>query len=326
MATITTTPGGSVFSANSEQTILQAALESGVGLPYGCGNGFCGSCKAKLTAGKAAYPEGYEPNALSAEEQAEHMILCCKAHAETDVTIEVEEIKTADAIKPELYQATVASMHRFMPMVMQVNLDLGDARMPFLPGQYIEFVLSDGKRRAFSIANMPHDSGLIELHIGMVQGGGFTSHVFDIMSVGKRYKIEGPLGSFFLREDSPRDIVMVAGGTGFAPIKGMIEHALAEKLSRRIHLFWGASSLEGLYMTERVQEWTQQNDNLVYYPVTDKPVIDKLVEVLPDLSRYDVYMAGPPAMIQAGKVACHNAGLPDDQLFYDSFELADDAQ
>ena len=222
--------------------------------------------------------------------------------------------------------------------VMKLLLKLPETeRLQFMAGQYIEILLKDGKRRAFSIANAPHDDEYIELQIRHVPDGEFGDFVFDGLKEKTLLRIQGPMGSYFLREDSERPVIFMGGGTGFAPLKGMLEHVFHTGSKRQIHLFCGVRSKQDLYMDEMVQSWLQQHPNLKYTPVLSAPAADDnwqgetgfvhecVVKHYPDLSDYDVYLSGPPPMVKAGMDLFYEKGLPETQIFSDSFEYSDDA-
>jgi len=336
MATVTTKPAGNKFTANSAISILSAAMEAGVNLPYGCGNGFCGTCKAKLLAGKTSYEDGFVPDPLTEEELADNIILCCKAHAATDVTIEVHEITSATEIKPKEFNVKVASLEQVADDVIIMHLTMSEEeQMQFLAGQYIEFILEDGKRRAFSIANAPKADGNIELHLRHINEGVFTNSLFgNEIRIGDILRVEGPLGTFFLRENTEHDIIMVAGGTGLAPIKGMLQHALDEKIQKQIYLYWGVRDVKDLYQHKILEKIAAEHANVNYIPVLSEKdskskwdgrtgyVTDVVAASHPDLAKFEVYMAGPPVMIEAGKKSFAKLGLPEDRMFSDSFEIA----
>ena len=222
--------------------------------------------------------------------------------------------------------------------VMKLLLKLPETeRLQFLAGQYLEFILKDGKRRAFSIANAPHDDDFIELHIRHVPDGQFGDFVFDGLKEKTLLRIEGPLGSYFLREDNDRPIILMGGGTGFAPLKGMLEHAFHINLKKPIHLFCGARAKQDLYMDKMVDQWLKQQPNLKYTAVLSEPaeednwqgetgfVHESVIKHYPDLSDYDVYLSGPPPMVKAGMDLFYEKGLPETQIYSDSFEYSDDA-
>ena len=324
------------FSVDDGETILDAALRQGVGLPYGCRNGFCGACKGKVVSGEVSYEEA--PGGLSDDDRAAGQAFFCKAHPRGDVTIEVDEL-TAEEIKPEVFTGKVVKLEQLADDVMLVGVSLPDeARLQFRAGQYIDLFMQDGRKRAFSLANAPHRDEMLELHIRHVEGGEFTGHVFDGMQLGDEIKLEGPLGSFHLREDSERPILLVGGGTGFAPLKGIVEHAFAENLKNEMHLYWGARAEKDLYLNELPTSWAAINGHFHYVPVLSQPeegsgwsgrtgwVHEAVAADHGDLSGFDVYMSGPPAMIDSAKKLFMEKGVPEDRIFSDAFEFANDSK
>lgn len=327
-------PSGHEFHAEPGETVLDAALRAGLNLPYGCRSGACGACKGKLLAGSVHYGDN-QPTALTPEERAAGLALFCQAIPEGDLTIEIKEVGAARDIPVKTMPARVARMERLADDVMRLCLKLPDAqRLQFLAGQYIDILLKDGSRRSFSIANAPHDDEFIELHVRHVPGGRFTHHVFTGMKEKEILRIEGPLGSFYLREDSRRPIILMGGGTGFAPLKGMIEHAFHIGLGWPMHLFWGVRARCDLYLHELALGWAERHPDFRYTPVLSDPqpedrwqgetgfVHEAVLRAYPDLSGHQVYMSGPPAMIDAARKAFLAHGLPEEHLFYDSFEFA----
>lgn len=329
-------PSGHEFVAHAGETILEAALREGYHLPYSCRNGTCGTCKGKIVSGTVEHRE-YEAKALSPAERAAGQALFCRAVPVGDVVVEAREIGAAKDIVIKTMPARVARMERLAPDVMRLDLKLPQSeRLQFLAGQYIDILLKDGRRRGFSLANAPHDDAFLQLHIRHVPGGYFTNHVFTEMKEKALLRFEGPLGTFFLREDSERPILFVAGGTGFAPIKGMLEHGFYTQLARPMHLFWGARARIDLYLDALPLEWANTHAQFKYTPVLSQPqptdawdgatgyVHAAVAAAYPDLSGFDVYASGPPAMIEAAKQSFFAQGLPQDRFFYDSFDYAKD--
>ncbi|WJW75598.1 CDP-6-deoxy-delta-3,4-glucoseen reductase [Thiohalobacter sp. IOR34] len=326
------------FIVEAGETVLDAALRQGILLPYGCRSGSCGACQGQVLAGRVHYG-GPLPPALDQAEAAAGTALFCQALPETDLEIAVPEVESEAEIEVKQLPAKVTEIEHLAADVVRLRLKLPEAeRLQFLAGQYIEILLKDGRRRAFSLANAPHDDETLELHIRLVPGGEFTRYVFEQMQPKTLLRIEGPFGSFHLREDSPRPILMLAGGTGFAPIKGMIEHAFHIGLERPIHLYWGARGRDDLYLDELARNWEATHPGFRYTPVLSEPqaadawhgrsglALDALLADHPDLSAHDIYMAGPPAMVEAARSALLGRGLPEEQLYCDAFEFAKDAQ
>ncbi len=334
---ITVQPSGHGFDVEPGNTILRAALNAGVNLPYGCRNGACGSCKGRVLTGEVDRGD-YQEQALTAQDVAAGYALFCCARPLSDVSIECREVGAVRDIPVRTMPCRVEAMERAAPDVMLLKLRLPtNERLQFLAGQYIDILLKDGRRRSFSLANPPHDDELLELHVRHIEGGYFTDKVFNEMKARDLLRFVGPQGSFFLREDSKKPIVLVAGGTGFAPIKAIVQHALQERTARPITLYWGARNRAGLYMHELAESWAASQPGLHYVPVlSDTPlqagwhgraglVHEVVMADLPDLSGYQVYACGAPAMIDAAKrdfVA--RCGLPVEEFFADAFTFSAD--
>lgn len=336
--TITLQPSGHNFSVAADEPILQAALDAGYNLPYGCRNGACGACKGKVLAGDVDFGAA-EEHALTATERAGGMALFCCATARSDLVIEVKEVGLVKDIPVKTMPCRVQKMERLTDDVMLMLLKLPtNERLQFLAGQYIEFLLKDGKRRAFSLANAPHDDEFLQLHVRLIPGGSFTDYVFHAMKEKEILRFEGPHGTFFLREDSDKPIILLAGGTGFAPIKGIIEHAIHNRIKRPMALYWGARNRAGLYLPDLPRQWAASHDHIGYVPVLSDPdaadawtgrtglvheaVLADLADMGRDLSAYQVYACGAPAMIEAAKRDFVARGLPEDEFFADVFSFA----
>jgi CDP-4-dehydro-6-deoxyglucose reductase len=333
---ITLTPSGRQFDAEADETVLEAARRAGLALPYSCLGGRCGSCKATLVAGECVYAVA-DPEALDAEEVARHQVLLCQAQARSDLTLAAREVATVADLPRRQLAVKVVEMTRLAEDVMRLRLRAprGD-RLRWLAGQYIDVLVAGGKRRAFSIANAPEADEDIELHVRHVEGGGYTHHIFTAMKVGDVLRIEGPLGTFVPREDSERALLMVAGGTGLAPVKALIEHFIALGSTRPIHLYWGVRRAADLYLPDLAATWAASHPALQFTAVLSDPVGDEatrhrvglvhdaVIADHPDLAEFDAYMGGPPAMINAARHAFVAHGLPEDRLYYDSFDYAPD--
>jgi CDP-4-dehydro-6-deoxyglucose reductase len=334
---VTVPATGHEFVVEENESVLDAAVCHGVGLPYGCRNGACGKCAGELISGEVVYEEdALRGQAL--DEFKNGKALFCQARAKSDLVIKVREITKSQDIEIKTLPCRVEKLELLTHDIMKVELKLPEKeRLQFLAGQYLEILLKDGKRRAFSIANAPHDDKFIELHIRHVPDGQFGDYVFDGMKEKTLLRIEGPLGSYYLREETNRPIILVGGGTGFAPLKGMLEHAFQAGFEQPIHLFCGVRAYRDLYMDELANTWAEKHDNLDYTPVLSEPnasdnwqgktglVHEAVIEAYPELSGYDVYLSGPPPMVKAGMDAFYAHGLPESQIFSDSFEYSDDA-
>jgi CDP-4-dehydro-6-deoxyglucose reductase len=228
----------------------------------------------------------------------------------------------------------VEKMHKASGDVMVLQLRLpANERLQFLAGQYIDILLKDQKPRSFSLANAPHHDEFLELHIRNIAGGTFTQHVFSGMKERDILRINGPLGTFFLHEDSEKPIIFVAGGTGFAPVKAIIEHALYIGMKRPMHFYWGARTLADLYMLPLAGEWAGRG--IRFTPVLSEPlpgdhwqgrtglVHQAVLDDYADLSGHEVYACGAPLMVEAAhRDFTAQRGLPDEAFFSDAFTFA----
>ncbi len=336
---VTIQPSGHQFSVNEDESILDAALREGFSLPYGCRNGACGACKGKVLSGELDYG-AHSANALKDEEKAQGRALFCRARPLSDLVIEAKEIGASKDIVVKTLPCRVEKLEKRADDVMVVKIKLpANERLQFLAGQYIDFLLKDSKARSYSLANPPHDDALLELHIRHVPGGLFTDQVFSTLKERDILRLKGPLGSFFIREDSDKPMIFIAGGTGFAPIKGMLEHAFSAHMDREMVLYWGVRSLKDLYMAELPQQWMAERPNFSFIPVLSDPepgdqwqgrtgfVHQAVMDDFDDLSGYQVYACGAPVMVDSARDAfTQSRGLPEDEFFADSFVYAADAE
>lgn len=332
---VTLKGSGHRFEVRAGETVLEAAQRAGLALPYSCRAGVCGSCKATVLEGSFGYPRN-PPSALSAAELAQHAALLCQAVPHSDLVLAVREVRSVADMPRRRLEVTVMAKERLAADVVRLRLAPGPEtpRLRWLPGQYIDMLLPDGKRRAFSLARAPHLGPELEVHVRQVAGGGFTSWVFSDLGVGDTLHIEGPQGTFVPHEDAERPLLFVAGGTGFGPVKALVEHFLHLGTRRRMHLYWGARSAADLYLRDLPEQWMRKVPGFTFVPVVSDAkaaaglrvglVHEAVLEDHPDLSDHDVYMCGPPALIDAGRHSFAEAGLPEGQLFFDSFEYAPD--
>lgn len=325
---------GREFTAAETETVLAAALRQGVMLPYSCRNGACGTCKGKLLSGRVDYGT-YEARAMSEAEREQGHALFCQARPLSDLVIEAKEIAAAKDIPIRIMPARVVRMERLADDVMRLSLKLAEGqRLQYLAGQYIDILLSGNRRRSFSLSTSPLSDELLQLHIRHVPDGFFTGHVFTKMQEKDLLRFRGPYGMFFLREDSDRPAILVAGGTGFAPIKSILEYAFAKGITRPLHLYWGVRARRDLYLPDLPRAWAREHGNFRFTPVLSEPrpedqwegrrgwVHEAVAADYPDLSGYEVYASGPPPMIDAIKDMVKKHRLPEDRLYYDSFEFA----
>lgn len=334
--TVTLKGSGERFTVPPGRTLLEAALAAGRRFPYGCRTGSCGSCKGRVLEGEVDHG-GSEEGVLTPAERAAGWALFCQARPLGDLLVEVREVASPPDIEVRTLPARVARMERLAHDVMGLWLQLpASERLHYLAGQYVDILLPGGRTRSFSLANPPGEGGPLELHVRRQPGGLFSGQVFERMKERDLLRLRGPLGTFFLRpEGGPGPLVMMAGGTGFAPIKAMLGEALARGLARPVKLYCGVRALRDLYMDGLARAWAARHPGLIdYVPVLSEPgpedgwtgrrgwVHAAVCEDLPDLSGAEVYMSGPPPMIHAARAAFAARGLAADRLFYDAFEAA----
>ena len=327
------TPHGRVVRVGAEQSILDAALDAGLNLPHSCKSGHCSSCRARLLTGRIRYPHG-TPLGLTADEASMGDVLLCQARALTDLTVDVRLIAQVADVEIKTLPCRSARLTRLAPDVMQVLLRLPSVEsLPFQPGQYIDVLLEDGGRRSFSIASPPHDSELIELHARYVAGGGFTERLFKDLKEGALLRIEGPIGQFVYR-GGKKPLILIAGGTGFAPLKSILRHMLERGIERDIYLYWGARGATDIYEEALILNWVREHPQLHFSAVLSHAqtvnvghhrlgwVHEAVLADHRQLASFDVYAAGPPALIEAIRASFPQAGARADGLFFDSFDYA----
>ncbi|ETD73006.1 ferredoxin [Pelistega indica] len=327
------------FTAKEGQTILDAALEHDIVLPYSCRTGSCTSCKGKVVSGD------YEPGIgterlISEEERAQGMCLFCETKPESDLVIQAREVRMSSDIQVKKIPVRVSEMEKLSDDVMLLKLQTPASDVfRYEAGQYVEFILKDGSRRAYSLATRPQEGAALELHIRHMPGGLFTDHVFGAstaMKVREILRLEGPLGSFFLRKNSEKPIVLLASGTGFAPLKAIMEEVIAVGITRPIVLYWGGRRPTDIYMMDLCRSWEALLPNFTFIPVVSDALPEDnwtgrtgfvhvaVLEDIPDLTDYQVYACGAPIVISSARDAYAAAGLPAEEFFADSFTSAAD--
>ncbi len=333
--TVTLKPAERSFTVDPDEAILPAAIRQGIGLPYGCRDGACGSCKSRLLEGRVVHGP-HQLKALPAAEADAGFILTCCAKPQTDCVVEARTVPGAGEFPVLKMPTRVMTIERAAPDVAVLRLQLpANQNFQYRAGQYVEFILKDGARRSYSMANAPHALGSppsIELHLRHMPGGLFTDHVFSAMKEKEILRMEGPFGSFFLREESDKPLVLLASGTGFAPIKAIVEQMQGKGITRPAVLYWGCRRKADLYRHAWCEEAAAAMPNLRYVPVLSEPAPEDgwsgrtgfvhraVMEDLPDLSGHQVYACGAPVMVDAAQrdfVA--RCGLPEDEFFADSF-------
>lgn len=333
---VTIQPSQHQFSADSDKSVLDAALAAGILLPYSCRSGACSTCKARVVSGTVEAGHSAE-QILTPQEIHEGFTLLCQARATSDLVIESREIRLASDIQVRKLPSRVTSIQRPAPDVAVLQLQLpATENFRFYAGQYVEIILKDGKRRSYSMANPPHASSALELHVRHLPGGLFTDHVFGAgatqMKEREILRIEGPFGSFFLREDSDLPIIMLASGTGFAPIKSIVEHMIHQNIQRPVALYWGGRRPVDLYMDGLARQWAQDLPHFTYIPVVSDALPEDawtgrtgfvhraVMEDFPSLMVHQVYACGAPIVVEsARREFIAQCSLPDDAFFADSF-------
>jgi CDP-4-dehydro-6-deoxyglucose reductase len=329
---VTVQPSNRTFSVNHDEAILPAGIRQGIGLPYGCKDGACGSCKCKMLSGSVVHGT-YQSKALTPDEAAAGMVLTCCAVPTSDVVLESRQVSEAGAFPIKKLPTRVISITRKSPDVVVVQLQMpANDTFAYHAGQYIEFLLRDGARRSYSMANAPLGGSTLELHIRHMPGGKFTDHVFGPMKEKEILRIEGPFGSFFLREESKKPIVLLASGTGFAPIKALIENMQSKGIQRPAVLYWGGRRPTDLYMDTWVQEQLATSPWLRYVPVVSDALPEDgwtgrtgfvhraVLADFADLSGYEVYACGAPIVVDSAKRDFSAlANLPEEAFFADAF-------
>jgi CDP-4-dehydro-6-deoxyglucose reductase len=330
---ITVEPSGRSFSAHADETMLAAGIRQGVGLPYGCKDGACGSCKCKKLSGIVLHGT-HQIKALSPEEEAAGLVLTCCGVAHSDVVLESRQVTSEGAFPIKKMPTRVNLLEKKSADVMLLKLQLpANDSFSYHAGQYVEFILRDGARRSYSMANAPHTLAAgLELHIRHMPGGKFTDHVFKIMKEKEILRIEGPFGSFYLREDSAKPIILLASGTGFAPIKAVLEHMQLKGIKRPTTLYWGGRRPADLYLDDWVQAQLAAMPNLHYVPVISDALAEDnwagrtgfvhqaVLDDFADLSGHQVYACGAPIVIDSARASyVAQASLPEDEFFADSF-------
>ena len=323
-------PNGYHFPIEEQETILEAALRHGYTLPYSCREGACGVCKGKVMEGQMDHGN-HLGSALTDMDKAAGMTLFCCARPKSDLVIECQTAGKISDIPVRILPCRVRKMTRLADdvMALQLELPMGE-RLRFAAGQYISLLPKDQKPRNFSLANAPHNGEFLELHIRKVEGGAFTQYVFNEMKERDILRFKGPLGEFRLREGSDKPVIFVADGTGFAPVKAIIEYALHIGLQRPMHLYWGGRRPADLYMLEEARQW--ESSGIKFTPVLSAAlpedhwegraglVHQAVLDDFSDLSGHEIYACGTPAMVDAARRDfTAQRGLPDESFLSNAF-------
>jgi CDP-4-dehydro-6-deoxyglucose reductase len=324
-------PTGREFQARGDEPVLSAALREHLNLPHSCKGGSCGTCRVRVIKGRIAYPHG-RPIGISAEEEDSGHALICQARALEDLVIEIREIRHVTDVEIKSLPSRIEEMRPLAPDVMGLWL-----RLPAIEsftwqcGQYVDVMLAGERRRSFSLANPPHDSALLELHVRRAPGGAFTEQVFTTLKEGSLLRIEGPLGQFIYRPGD-RPLLLIGGGTGYAPLKAMIRQVLETESKRDVTLFWGARSAADLYEDHWLRDLAAKHarfrytsvlsDQAATVPYESGFVHEAVIRKVAGLAGFEIYAAGPPAMIDAVRAALPAQGADPERIYIDSFDYA----
>lgn len=315
------------FRCNARETVLDAAERSGYSVPYSCRKGVCSTCDGGVSVGTGRSSVQGEVTG-----PAERVLLCC-LRPSSDMTIAPRKI---DKREPDVRKTLDVSVYRITQpaadvSVVQLRLPAG-VRAKFRAGQYLQVELEDGSRRNYSMANPPQESDSVQLHVRHVPGGKFSESVLRGLEKGQKLRVELPFGEFSLQDESTKPAILLATGTGFAPVKSIVEDALKRKLERPLFLYWGARRLEDLYQVELAQKW-HTSGKLTFVPVLSEPhegwggrrgfVHETVLEDFSSLASYQVYACGNPSMTTAAHETFVKAGLPEDDFFSDAFVHTD---
>jgi CDP-4-dehydro-6-deoxyglucose reductase, E3 len=330
-------PSGHAFEVKYGSTILAAGLKAGNCMPYSCRTGVCNTCKGKIVEGHVDHGTVLVAN-LSEAERAAGYALLCSAKPLSNLTVEVQELEGVEAIEPKMYPCRLVKMERPAPDVAVLTLRMpANENMRYMAGQYVELLTPTKERRCYSLATAPSEEDLpfVELHVRHVPGGLFTDHLFTAIKERDLFRFEGPFGTFFLRESSSKPMVLLASGTGFAPIKAIVEQSLRRKLERPIDIYWGGRSREDLYQRALAEEWASTYPHIRFIPVLSDAtagcewtgrtgfVHQAVLDDFADLSGHQVYACGAPLMVDAARRSfTASRGLPADEFFADSFLTA----
>ena len=308
------------YISDKSETLLESALRAGLAVNYGCNNGKCGKCKAKLVTGEVE-KTAHQDFVFSASEKDQGYILTCSNTAITDITLETEEAVGADDIPLQSLSAKIRKIQQLNDHIIQLSLKLPRSqRLRFLAGQHMELSLENHLNQEgmpinaeYSIASCPCEPNNLEFHIPIKENDAFSNAILKSLQTNKRSNesvtICGPHGSFVLNEDSPNSLIFIAWDTGFAPIRSLIEHAISLDKSDNIHLYWMTTKVEDHYLHNLCRSWNDALDNFNYTPLLAEPktqiVAESLIKHLHDehshLLNFELYIAAPGHLNQTLK-------------------------
>ncbi|MBI3042783.1 MAG: 2Fe-2S iron-sulfur cluster binding domain-containing protein [Betaproteobacteria bacterium] len=316
-------PGGREFFVDGNDNLLEAALRAGLSLDYGCSIGSCGKCKARILSGEV-HKIRHSDYALTAAEKSAGVVLMCCNTAVADLVIEAREAQGAADMPLQHIDARVKSVSPMGEDMRLLHLQTPRTnRLRFLAGQSVSLELPGGLTASRAVASCPCDDRNLQFHIRRRAGNAFAERVFEGLKSADTVRVDGPRGEFVLNEESHRPLIFIACETGFAPVKSLIEHAMALDVPESLHLYWIASG-KGHYLDNLCRSWTDALDNFRYAPLTadgalpDEAVMQgALQQVLrdhPRLGDYDIYVAGPGSLAIAAEFLLLDHALPRTQL------------
>lgn len=324
---VTVDPVGKTFDVHAGDSILDAGLKAGVVLKHSCRDGQCGECRTELKSGQVEYPEGLE---LSETDRAGTTVLACQARPLSDLVLHSPEVTSFEGVTVQKVAARVMGKEPLADDVVKLTCKLAPGTVfNYVPGQYVDLTIKNIVTRSYSMATAEAVDGCIELHVRLVPGGQATPMIFEEVQLKNVVTIEGPFGTFYLR-DSDAPAIFLASGTGFAPIKALMEQLIASGSGRRVHLYWGGRAAQDLYMDHLCRQWQAELDWFEYTPVLSDDISGwsgrtgfvhaAVIEDYSDLSPYQVYACGAPVVIDsARRDFTAQCGLQESNFFADAF-------
>lgn len=324
-------PSGHTFAVKPGETVLAAALRQNYHFPHSCRNGMCGACKGQLIDGKVEYGDK-AIYALTEKERESGLALFCSAKPLSDLIVYIEGVDGPEPVSVQTLTCLVSNYKQLTPTTWQIFLQPQEAKPQYQAGQYLEILHRDGSPKPFSIANAPNEQGSIELHVRHTPKNQYTAELIAEIQQQRPLRIKLPFGHCIYPKEPNVKTILLAGGTGFAPMKAILEVALNTELTQPIYLYWGARTLPELYWHEQLLAWAKQYPLFQYHPVlsdvtpsTDWQgktglVHEVVVADHPDLSEFQVYASGPPEMVYAALRLFQAHGLPKTYMYSDIFD------
>jgi len=317
-------PSGREFISEGNSNLLEAGLRAGLRLGYGCSNGNCGECLAKIISGEVQKTRHHDYGIDEEKMASGHVLMCCNAAA-TDVVLEADEASDASGVPHQQITAKVKNITIVNDNVALIHLRTPRTnRLRFLAGQQVQLGGDGVPVASHPVGSCPCDDMHLHFQVPLDADNEFSDHVFNTMKNGDLLDINGPAGNFILDEDSPRPLIFIAQKTGFAPIRSLVEHAMALELAESIHLVWVAEDKQDRYLDNLCRSWTDALDDFYYLPVDagltmdveniSREIIKQLKAEPKKMADYDCYIAGEESFTEACKKTMISIGLPLEQL------------